>query len=578
MLDTYKRQSTRMHEIGLTMDTTAHSERRAAGAGLIAAAVMVAVQLVWRVLDSENNVVQAFPEFIATAIARLTPLETFGTVTETYGSLAKKSLLTACVIGVVAVGALAGNRALAFAGGSRATAGRRLIGGLIVAALLLAFTLAVVLPVANLGFAASDSSYRSEILTQLVLTFALWAVLWTVLSANPAAEPTTSGQQMTRRTAIQSLGWTALGIGSVIAVFGSLRDMFRVEPLSDAEVAQQEQAVQDIVAAQRPAETVASPAAIAPSTVGTPATTFGQFEELEAKGRLTGLVTPTKDFYHVSKNFTDPTVGLDGWSLEIGGLVNTPRSYSYDELTALAATRNITTLCCISNELNGSLISTAEWTGVPLIDLLNEVGVKPEAIDVKFSSADDYTDSIPYALAQQDRNILVVIAMNGEALPDDHGFPARMIVPPIYGMKNPKWLQKIELVDEDYMGYWQERGWSETAEYQIWGRIDFPGSGEIDPGPQIASGVASAGNRDVSRVEVSLDDGASWADAQLEPSLNPPFTWVRWAFPFEAVSGRLKMKMRVTDGTGELMREEKNPPLPDGATGWPGRTVTVRDA
>ena len=551
------------------IETAAHSQRRAAGAGLIAAAVMVAVQLVWRVFDSENNVVQAFPEFIATAIGRLTPLGIFGTVTETYGGLAKKSLLVACVIGVVAVGALAGRRALAFAGGPGANAGRRLLGGTIVAGLLLAFALFVVMPIANLGFAASDSSYQSEILTQLVVTFALWAVLWTGLSANPAPASELSGQRVSRRAAMQSAGWSTLGLASAVAAFLALRDMFRVAPLTAAEVAQQDQAIAEIEAE----------AAASPGTPGTPPATVPEavvdFQQLEAEGKLTGRLTPTRDFYQVSKNFTDPTVSLDGWSLEIGGLVNTPRTYRYDELTGLATTRNITTLCCISNQIGGDLISTAEWTGVPLITLLDAAGVQPNAVDVKFSSADDYTDSIPYALAQVDQDILVVIGMNGEPLPDDHGFPARMIVPPIYGMKNPKWLQKIELVDFDYRGYWQERGWSETAIYNIWGRIDFP-DGAIDPGLTVACGVASAGDRGVQRVEVTLDEGATWADAQLEPSLNPPFTWVRWAFPFEAVSGEYEMMIRVTDGTGTLMTDERNPPLPDGATGWPRRGINVR--
>lgn len=551
-------------------DTTAQSQRRAAGAGLIAAAVMVAVQLVWRVLDSENNVVQAFPEFIATAIGRLTPLGIFGTVTETYGGLAKKSLLVACVIGVVAVGALAGRRALAFAGGPEANAGRRLFGSAMVAALLLAFALFVVLPIANLGFAASDSSYQSEVLTQLVVTFALWAVLWTVLSANPAVATATSGQQVSRRAAMQSAGWSTLGLASIVAVFLALRDMFRVTPLTAAEIAEQDQTIAEIES-----RAVATPDAAGTPAAASPSVALAQFDQLEAEGRLTGRLTPTRDFYQVSKNFTDPTVGLDGWSLEIGGLVNTPKTYGYDELTSLATTKNITTLCCISNQIGGDLISTAEWTGVPLIDLLDAAGVQPNAIDVKFSAADDYTDSIPYALAREDRDILVVIGMNGEPLPDDHGFPARMIVPPIYGMKNPKWLQKIELVDHDYLGYWQERGWSETAVYQIWGRIDSPDD-TTDPGPSVTCGVVSAGDRGVQRVEVTLDDGATWADAQLEPSLNPPLTWVRWAFPFEAVSGEHELMIRVTDGTGTVMTDERNPPLPDGATGWPRRTLRVR--
>ena len=152
--------------------------KRASGAGLVAAAVMVAVQLLWRVLDSQNNVVQAFPEFIAAAISRLTPISWFGSATENYGDLAKRSLLTACVIGVIAVGPLAGRWAFRLTRSSTPPFGRRLVGGLVVAGILLAATLLVILPIANLGFAARESSYTSDILVRLVLTFALWAVLW----------------------------------------------------------------------------------------------------------------------------------------------------------------------------------------------------------------------------------------------------------------------------------------------------------------------------------------------------------------------------------------------------------------
>jgi hypothetical protein len=223
--------------------------------------------------------------------------------------------------------------------------------------------------------------------------------------------------------------------------------------------------------------------------------------------------------------------------------------------------------------LNGSLISTAEWMGVPLADLLNEAGIDASAIDLKFTAADDYTESIPLAIGM-DPSVLVVTGMNGETLPDDHGFPARLIVPPIYGMKNVKWIQKIEAVDEDYKGYWQERNWSDTARYQVWGRIDYPVI-KVKPGPAIATGMASAGDRGIQRVEVSMDDGQTWADAQLEPALNPPFTWVRWAYPFEATAGQVRMKIRATDGQGEVMQEHERDPLPDGATGWPSRTFTV---
>ena len=171
---------------------------------------------------------------------------------------------------------------------------------------------------------------------------------------------------------------------------------------------------------------------------------------------------------------------------------------------------------------------------------------------------------------------MLVTAMNGEPLPSDHGGPARIIVPPIYGMKNVKWLEQIEAVDTDYKGYWETRGWSDTAHYQIWGRIDTPASGsEVQAGEVMVAGVAAAGNRGILRVEVSADDGQSWADAELEPSINPNFTWVRWAYPFQATSGNVTLLMRATDGEGTVAPMERRPPLPDGATGWPDRLVRV---
>jgi DMSO/TMAO reductase YedYZ molybdopterin-dependent catalytic subunit len=528
---------------------------------------MVAVQLVWRVLDSENNVVQAFPEFIAAAISRLTPISWFGTVTETYGSLAKRSLLTACIIGVIALGPVAGRLAYALTRRRAPGLARRLVAAGAVAAALLAVTLLVILPVANLGVAARESSYTDDILTQLVLTFALWAVLWSVLSAEPEVRAAADGVRVSRRSALQSIGWAVLGIGALAGVTGSLVDMFRTRKPSAAEVASQEQKAADIIATQQPVQAMqtATPVAINAATV--------DFKQLEASGSLTSVLTLTKDFYHVSKNFTDPTVSSDGWELEIGGMVAAPLKLTYDDLLGRATTKNITTLCCISNELNGNLISTAEWTGVPLADLFAEAGIDPAAVDLKFSAADDYTESIPAALLK-DRDILLVVGMNGEPLPDDHGFPARLIVPPIYGMKNVKWIHKIEAVDSDYMGYWQERGWSDTAIYQIWGRIDYPRN-KLVPGPTVACGVASAGDRGVQRVEVSLDDAATWVDAELVQPLNDPFTWVRWAFPFEAVTGSMKLTIRVTDGQGQVMEESERAPLPDGATGWPSRKFTV---
>jgi hypothetical protein len=252
-------------------------------------------------------------------------------------------------------------------------------------------------------------------------------------------------------------------------------------------------------------------------------------------------------------------------------------SFSYEDIVARAKTQNISTLACISNELNGDLAGTAEWTGLPLRDLLEEAGVNPDAVDIVFRAADGYDDSIPLATAMHPTTLLVT-GMNGEPLPPDHGFPARLILPPIYGMKNVKWVEQIEAVDHDYQGFWQTRGWSDPAPYQIWGRIDTPAQGQqIPAGPAVTAGVAAAGDRGIFRVEISLDEGATWEDATLEPSINPDFTWVRWVFPFEATSGVAKIWMRATDGEGTVAPQERNPPLPDGATGWPERVVKVAE-
>ena len=590
--------------------STDRSRHLYGAAGAAAALAMLAAQLIWRVTANDDGVVQAFPELVAAAIARLTPLDVFATVTESYGSLAKKTLLVVVCLGVVAVGARAGGEAGRISAGQPLA--RRFLTALAASALLLLATLAVILPVANLGLFASESSYTGDILTQLALTFLLWAVAWTLLTT-PTGERTAAltGDVMPRRAVLRTFGLGAVAFAAGAGVAGSLRRMFRppssvgqpigtgTAPVTGAARVtpeSQEAINHSIVATQRAtlAETETpvgavqdtDPAAAAVDdgrevaelqAEATPAVAdpYAPFDQLEDAGQLTPVLTTTDDFYHVSKNFSDPTVRADGWTLTIDGMVATPLTLTHDQLVQRATTKKITTLCCISNEIGGDLIGTAEWVGVPLADLLAEVGVQPGVVDLKLTAADDYSESFPLERGL-DPDTMVVVGMNGELLRDDHGFPARLIVPGIYGMKNVKWLKRIELVDDDYQGYWQERGWSDPAPYQTWGRIDSPARGDIDPGPQQAAGVASAGDRGVSRVEVSLDDRGTWADALLEPALNPPFTWVRWRFPFAATPGKLDMWIRVTDGAGAVMDEDERSPLPDGATGWPQRHVTVR--
>lgn len=541
-------------------------------AGLLASLVMLAVQLLWRLNWSKDGVVQAFPEFIVAAIARLTPLSVFGEVTETYGSLAKKSLFAAVLLGIVAVGFRSGTVAGWLSRRIGRGAAGRVIAGLLVAAALLLVTLVVVMPVAYLGLFARDSSYTSDILIQLVTTFALFGVLWAIFAAPRLSESEVDlrgGELVSRRNLLGQAAWGVGTLAAAIAVAGATWRLINPRQRRANAAAEQQSAEEIVATAQAEAANREATAQAQAALQEANAETL--FAQLDAEGKITPVVTETDDFYNVSKNIIDPTVDSAGWTLKVTGMVDTPLELSYDEVVARSTELKITTLSCISNELNGDLAGTALWTGFPLKTLLDEAGVQTGAVDLKFRAADDYEDSILLERGL-DPDTIVVTGMNGAPLRDDHGFPARMIVPGIYGMKNVKWLNEIEVVGEDFQGYWQTRGWSDSAIHQIWGRIDAPTGSDNEPGPLVAAGVASAGDRGIDRVEVSLDDGATWADATLEPAINPPFTWVRWAYPFTAEPGTTyKMKIRATDGTGQVMSEERRSPLPDGATGWPSR-------
>ncbi|MCD6028364.1 MAG: oxidoreductase molybdopterin binding protein [Thermomicrobiales bacterium] len=565
--------------------------------GALAALLVLFLDLLWRSVAAPTGVV-SIPETVVAAVARLTPTAVFGWATETFGSLAQNTLFAVVLLGVVGAGAWAGRIAgLGATGRFGAGFAGRLVPAGIMAGVLFLIVAAGIFPLAREGFFAAGSPHQGLLLAQAALIAAGWAVAWAALATLPAAVAATPDEAetepVTRRSALRGIAAAGLGVG--VAVLG-----WRLAKTPAAgDVAAQQRAAAEIAArAGGNAPSFAAGGAPGPAgTTGTAELTLDApdaadsdaplaqwdpspekpFAELEAEGKLTPVITSVADFYHVSKNISDPVVDGTAWQLTIGGMVETPLSFSYDDIMARATTQNITTLSCISNELNGDLAGTAEWTGFPLRELLEEAGVNPDAVDIVFRAADGYDDSIPLAQAMHPTTLLVT-GMNGEPLPPDHGFPARLIVPPIYGMKNVKWVEQIEAVDHDYQGFWQTRGWSDPAPYQIWGRIDTPAQGQQLPaGPAVTAGVAAAGNRGIFRVEISLDEGATWEDATLEPSINPDFTWVRWVYPFEAIPGVVKIWMRATDGEGTVAPQERNPPLPNGATGWPERVVQVAE-
>lgn len=292
-------------------------------------------------------------------------------------------------------------------------------------------------------------------------------------------------------------------------------------------------------------------------------------------GGLPPEVTPTPAFYTVSKNFTDPKVDVNGWKLQIGGLVAQPYSLTLDEIRALPPVSDYRTLCCISNEVGGDLISNAGWKGVRLKDLLERAGVQPGAVDLQLTAQDGYTESFPIAKALSP-DVLAVYEMNGETLTDTHGFPLRLLVPDIYGMKNVKWLTRLDVVGSDFRGFWQERGWSDVAIVKTMSRIDFPRARQLLPaGRNQAGGIAFAGARGVTRVEVSGDGGQTWREAQLRRPLGPA-TWALWTADLDLLEGDHTLKVRATDGAGVLQTDARTEPAPDGASGW--HTIGVRTA
>ena len=290
--------------------------------------------------------------------------------------------------------------------------------------------------------------------------------------------------------------------------------------------------------------------------------------------RLTRQITKNEEHYVVDTALIKPAVDTTTWKLEVSGHVERPYAIGYDDLLDLEAVERPHTLECISNEIGGDLTSTAVWAGVPMKDLLDRAGVKDGAFDVVLTSVDGYTDSIRIAKAL-DPDTLVAYLMNGYSLPQDHGFPARALIPGIYGMKNVKWLAKIAVVTSDYQGYWQDRGWSDIATYNTHVRIDAPaGPTRLAGGGVAVAGIAFAGQRGISRVEVSGDGGQTWSDATLEAAVGKQ-AWRRWRYAWSVAPGRYRLVARATDGDGTVQTSVARPPFPAGSTGYHAVEVTV---
>jgi DMSO/TMAO reductase YedYZ molybdopterin-dependent catalytic subunit len=317
-------------------------------------------------------------------------------------------------------------------------------------------------------------------------------------------------------------------------------------------------------------EAIRLPAPVAPA----PAVPAGADLSLT---QVAPYVTPNFGFYRIDTALVVPQVDPDTWRLRIHGRVGTERTYTYADLLARPLVERYVTLACVSNEVGGDLIGNARWLGVPIRELLDEVEPEADADQVVGRSVDGWTCGTPTAALRDGRDALLAVGMNGEPLPVEHGFPARMVVPGLYGYVSAcKWISELELTRfSDFDAYWVPRGWSAHGPIKTQSRIDTPRPrNRLTGGPVTVAGVAWAQHRGIRRVEVRVD-GGPWQEATLAPAVSVD-TWVQWSWRWDATPGEHKLQVRATDATGETQTERRQAVAPDGATGWHTVTVTVR--
>jgi DMSO/TMAO reductase YedYZ molybdopterin-dependent catalytic subunit len=288
------------------------------------------------------------------------------------------------------------------------------------------------------------------------------------------------------------------------------------------------------------------------------------------------LITPTGSLYTQSYSRVPKLVGSD-WRLHVHGLVSQERTLAMSDLRAFPKVESVRTLECIGNPVGGSLIGNVRWGGCEAEALWQEVGILPRATRARFEAEDDYQTSVELKWITQP-GVLLVYEMNGEPLPEEHGFPLRILMPGLYGQKMPKWIREIEFIDFDHQGYWESRGWSDVASVQTNSIVHQPGDLDRLPSGSVpVFGVAFAGLRRITEVDVRMDEG-EWLRAELlqDPS---SLVWTQWSFDWTAAEGRRKITVRATDDTGFVQTTESTSVLssafPDGTDNLHAVVVTV---
>lgn len=289
--------------------------------------------------------------------------------------------------------------------------------------------------------------------------------------------------------------------------------------------------------------------------------------------------TPLEQHYRIDINTTPPAIAKDTWRLRISGLVDKPLLFTLDDLVSgYEPSHQFVTLACISNPIAGDLIGTTRWTGVSLQRLLADWRLKPGATHLKIRAADGFYEVVPLAVIKADERVMLAYAWDGVPLTNEHGFPLRIYIPNVYGMKQPKWIESIEATDRWEPGYWVERGWDRQARMKATSVIDTVAVDmmltQADARTLVPiGGIAHAGARGISKVEIRVDAG-EWREARLRTPLSG-LTWVIWRYDWPFREGRHTFTVRCYDGDGVPQIIDDAPVRPAGASGVHSRTVML---
>jgi DMSO/TMAO reductase YedYZ molybdopterin-dependent catalytic subunit len=289
------------------------------------------------------------------------------------------------------------------------------------------------------------------------------------------------------------------------------------------------------------------------------------------------FLTPNEKFYRVDTALSIPRLRAEDWRMRVHGMVDNEMVLTYDDLLRRPLVEKTITLVCVSNEVGGPYISTSNFIGVDLAELLREAGVQSGADQLATRSVDGWTCGTPVSsIMAPGSNALLAIGMNGEPLPLERGFPVRMVVPGLYGyVSATKWLVDMELTTFDaFDPYWAQRGWAKKAPVKVMSRIDRPKSFERAPaGRFVAAGIAWAQHLGIDKVEVRVD-GGPWQQASLSKEVNID-TWRMWRIELDVAPGNHTVECRATDRNGLTQTSDRAAPIPDGATGWHSMVFTA---